>query len=91
MELNVQKDHVHLVLMIRPKVSISDLMGRLKGQTSMKIFNQFRELRKKPYWGNHFWAKGYCVDTIGLDADMIRKYVRYQEGKEKQVEQLQLL
>jgi len=91
MELNVQKDHVHLVLMIPPKVSISDLMGRLKGQTSMKIFNQFRELRKKPYWGNHFWAKGYCVDTIGLDADMIRKYVRYQEGKEKQVEQLQLL
>ena len=91
MELNVQKDHVHLVLMVPPKVSISDLMGRLKGQTSMKIFNQFRELRKKPYWGNHFWAKGYCVDTIGLDADMIRKYVRYQEGKEKQVEQLQLL
>jgi putative transposase len=90
-ELNVQKDHVHLVAMIPPKVSISDLMGRLKGQTSIKMFHQFRELRKKPYWGNHFWAKGYCVDTIGLDADMIRKYVRYQEEKEKQLEQLQLL
>jgi len=90
-ELNVQKDHVHLIVMILPKVSISYLMGRLKGQTSQKVFNRFRELRKKPYWGNHFWAKGYCVDTIGLDADMIRKYVRYQEEKEKQVEQLQLL
>ena len=90
-ELNVQKDHVHLVVMVPPKVSISGLMGRLKGQTSIKMFHQFRELRKKPYWGNHFWAKGYCVDTIGLDADMIRKYVRYQEEKERQLEQLQLL
>ena len=89
-ELNVQPDHVHLVLMIPPKVSISDLLGRVKGQTSMKLFHQFRYLKKKPYWGNHFWAKGYCVDTVGLDADMIRKYVRYQEKKEQQMEQLQL-
>jgi putative transposase len=89
-ELNVQKDHVHLVAMIPPKVSISDLMGRVKGQTAMKVFRQFRELRRKPYWGNHFWAKGYCVDTIGLDAEMIRKYVRYQERNEKQQEQLRL-
>ncbi|MEJ2068381.1 MAG: IS200/IS605 family transposase [Deltaproteobacteria bacterium] len=89
-ELSVQRDHVHLVLMIPPKVSVSNLVGRLKGQTSMKVFNQFRHLKKKPYWGNHFWAKGYCVDTIGLDADMIRKYVRYQEKREKQLEQLQL-
>ena len=89
-ELNVQLDHVHLVLMIPPKVSVSVLLGRLKGQTSMRMFHQFRNLRKKPYWGNHFWAKGYCVDTVGLDADMIRKYVRYQEKKERQMEQLQL-
>ena len=73
------------------KVSVSELCGRLKGQTAMKLFHQFRQLKKKPYWGNHFWAKGYCVDTVGLDADMIRKYVRYQEEKEKQLEQLQLL
>jgi putative transposase len=90
-ELNVQPDHVHMVLMIPPKVSVSELLGRLKGQTSMRIFHQFRHLRKKPYWGNHFWAKGYCVDTVGLDADMIRKYVRYQEKKEKELEQLQLI
>jgi putative transposase len=89
-ELNVQRDHVHLLVMIPPKVSVSNLVGRLKGQTSMKLFNQFRQMRKKPYWGNHFWSKGYCVDTVGLDADMIRKYVRYQEEKEKQLEQLQL-
>ena len=86
-ELNVQPDHVHLIVMIPPKVSISVLMGRVKGQTAMKIFRQFRYLRKKPYWGNHFWAKGYCVDTVGLDAEMIRKYVRHQEQKEQQQEQ----
>ena len=90
-ELNVQPDHVHLVMMVPPKVAVSDLLGRLKGQTSMRLFRQFRHLRRKPYWGNHFWAKGYCVDTVGLDADMIRKYVRYQETKEKPLEQLQLV
>ena len=89
-ELNVQKDHVHLLVMVPPKVSISDLMGRVKGQTAMKVFRQFRQLRKKPYWGNHFWAKGYCVDTVGLDAEMISRYVRYQEKREKQQEQLKL-
>lgn len=89
-ELNVQRDHVHLVVMIPPKVSVSNLVGRLKGQTSIKLLHQFRQMRQKPYWGNHFWSKGYCVDTVGLDADMIRKYVRYQEEKEKQLEQLQL-
>lgn len=77
--------------MIPPKVSVSVLLGRLKGQTSMRMFQQFRYLKKKPYWGNHFGAKGYCVDTVGLDADMIRKYVRYQEKKEQQMEQLQLI
>ena len=88
-ELNVQPDHVHLGLMIPPKVSVSDLLGRLKGQTSIRVFHQFRHLKKKPYWGNHFGAKGYCVDTVGLDADMTRKYVRYQEKKEPEIEQLQ--
>jgi len=89
-ELSVQPDHVHLIVMVPPKVSISDLIGRVKGQTAMKVFRRFRHLRKKPYWGNHFWAKGYCVDTVGLDAGMIRKYVRHQERKERQQEQLRL-
>ncbi|HJO63361.1 MAG TPA: IS200/IS605 family transposase [Desulfobacterales bacterium] len=89
-ELNVQPDHVHLVAMVPPKLAISDLMGRVKGQTAIKLFKQFRHLRQKPYWGNHLWAKGYCVDTLGLDAEMIQKYVRHQEVKEKQIEQLTL-
>jgi putative transposase len=89
-ELNVQKEHIHMVALVPPKIAISDLMGRVKGQTSIKIFNQYRQLRKKPYYGNHFWTPGYCVDTVGMDEEKIRKYVRYQGEKEKQYEQLKL-
>ena len=81
-ELNVQLDHVHLLAKVPPKISISKLMGVLKGRTALRVFSKFTYLRKKPYWGNHFWAKGYCVDTVGVNADMIRKYVTYQERQE---------
>ena len=86
----MQRDHVHLVVTVQPKQSISKSMGRIKGQTSIKLFNYFLELWKKPYWGKHCLAKGYYVDTVGLDADMIWKYVRYQEKREKQEERLRL-
>ena len=89
-ELNVQIDHVHLLVMIPPKISISDYMGAIKGRTAIRILNRFKKLRQKPYWGNSFWAKGYCVDTVGLDTDMIRKYVKYQEKHERRIEQQRL-
>ena len=85
-ELNVQADHVHLLIKVPPKQSISNLMGAVKGRTAIRVFKQFPYLKKRPYWGNHFWAKGYCVDTVGLDEKMIRKYVKYQEKIEKQQE-----
>ena len=85
-ELNVQEDHVHLLALIPPKVSISDFMGTVKGRTAIRVLNKFRHLKRKPYWGNHFWARGYCVDTVGLDAEKIRKYVKYQEDIEKRSE-----
>jgi len=87
-EMNIQNDHVHLIVMVPPKIAISDFMGRLKGQTAIKTFKQFPSLREKPYWGNEFWSKGYCVDTIGLDEEMIRKYVKYQEKKDRYIDQL---
>ncbi|MCP4604235.1 MAG: IS200/IS605 family transposase, partial [Proteobacteria bacterium] len=62
----------------------------LKGRTAIRVFNKFRNLKNKPYWGNHFWSKGYCVDTVGLDEDKIRKYVKYQEEREKRQEELKL-
>ena len=87
-ELNVQADHVHLLVMVPPKVSISDLVGILKGRTAIRVFRPFPYLKHKPYWGNRFWSPGYCVDTVGLDAEMIRRYVKYQEQKERREEQL---
>ena len=89
-ELNVQIDHIHMIIFVPPKVSISDMMGTLKGRTAIRIFKNFPKLKEKPYWGNHFWAPGYCVDTVGLDAEMIRKYVKYQEERERREEQLRL-
>ncbi len=89
-ELNVQPEHVHLLVMVPPKVSISDLVGILKGRTAIRIFKQFPHLKNKPYWGNHFWARGYCVDTVGLNEEMIRKYVKFQEKKERHEEQFKL-
>ena len=86
-ELNIQIDHIHLIVSVPPKVSISKLMGILKGKTAIKIFKNYPQLKKKPYWGNHFWARGYCVDTIGLDEEKIRKYVKYQEERERKEEQ----
>jgi putative transposase len=87
-ELKIQVDHVHLVLKIPTKVSVSDMMGVHKGRTAIRIFKPFPELKERLYWGNHFCANGYCVDTIGLDEEMIRKYVRYQEKQERKIEQL---
>ena len=87
-EMNVQKDHIHLAVMVPPKFAISELMGRLKGLTAIKAFKQFPHLGQKPYWGNQFWSKGYCVDTMGLDEERIRKYVKYQEEKDRCIDHL---
>ena len=89
-EMNIKNDHIHLITNVTPKVSISQFMGTMKGRTAIKIFKQFPHLKKKPYWGNHFWAKGYCVDTVGLDEEMIRKHIKYQEAKERRAEQQEL-
>jgi len=60
----------------------------VKGNTAIQVFRQFPDLKQKPYWGNHFWARDYCVDTIGIDEEMIRKYVRHQEKEETRQEGL---
>ena len=80
-ELNVQDDHVHLLVMIPPKISISDYVGTIKGRSAIRVFEKFPNLKIKPYWGNHFWARGYCLDTVVLDLEKIRKYVKYQQKR----------
>ena len=86
-ELNVKLDHVHLLVLVPPKVSISDFVDTVKGRTAIRLFNQFGELKRRPCWGNRFWARGYCVDTVGLDERKIRAYVQYQEKRERRAEQ----
>jgi putative transposase len=85
-ELNVQIDHIHVVCSIPPKVSVSGLMGTLKGKLAIKLFKSYPKLKEKPYWGNHFWSRGYFVTTVGVDEDIIRRYVKYQEGEDKREE-----
>ena len=88
LEGNVQLDHVHLVISFPPKYSIAEIVGFLKGKSAIKMFDKHLALKKR-YWGRHFWAKGYCVSTVGLDEEKIRRYVKYQEQQERQEEKEQ--
>ena len=85
-EMRVQSDHVHMVVSIPPRLSVSDFMGVLKGKTAIRIFKSHPNLKKKPYWGNHFWARGYFVNTVGINEEMIRRYVKFQEEEERKME-----
>ncbi|MCA9899986.1 MAG: IS200/IS605 family transposase [Ardenticatenaceae bacterium] len=85
-ELNVQPDHVHLILWIPPKYAVSNIMGYLKGKSAIKLFARYSQIGKQ-YWGRHFWSRGYCVSTVGIDEEQIREYVRWQEKQEKQEKQ----
>ena len=88
MELNVRTDHIHLVVSIAPKYSVSSLMGYVKGKLSLRLFQRYEQIGKR-YWGRHLWARGYCVSTVGLNEDQIRKYVQWQERREKEIEKKQ--
>ena len=86
-ELNVRSDHIHIVISIPPKVSVSTYMGTIKGKTAIKLFKSYPVMKKKPYWGNHFWARGYFVNMVGINEEMIKRYVKYQEEEERKEEQ----
>ena len=83
LKITIMADHVHMVAIIPPKLAVAELMGILKRKTAITVFQQRKNLREKPYWGNHFWSRGYCVTTIGMDEEKIRRYVKYQEEAER--------
>ncbi len=87
-EMNVQSDHIHLIVWIPPKYSISEVMGYLKGKLAIRIFQRYEKLGKQ-FWGRHLWGRGYCVSTVGIDETRIREYVQWQENKEREIEKLQ--
>ena len=83
---NVQTDHIHLVISFPPKYSVAEVIGFLKGKSAIKLFDRHVDLKKR-YWGRHFWAKGYCVSTVGLNEEQIKKYVIWQMNRDKNTEQ----
>jgi len=89
LEGSVQIDHIHLVTSIPPKYSVAEVVGFLKGKSAIKIFDKYIGLKKR-YWGRHFWAKGYCVSTVGLNEEKIRKYVRWQLKRDQRMDQLKI-
>jgi len=78
-------DHIHLVLSVPPKYSIAMMIGYLKGKPAIRIHRQLQGV-KRGYTGKHFWSRGYCVSTVGLDEEEIRAYVRNQEQMDRQEE-----
>lgn len=87
-EMNVQSDHVHLIVWIPPKYAVSAVMGYLKGKLAIRLFQRYERLGKQ-FWGRHVWGRGYCVSTVGIDETRIREYVKWQENKEKEIEKRQ--
>ena len=80
-------DHVHLLLAIPPKYSVSSFMGYLKGKSALMMFDQHANLKYK-IGNRHFWAEGYYVSTVGLNEATIAKYIREQEERDKVLDKL---
>ena len=87
LEGRAMPDHIHLVLSIPPKLSVANTVGFLKGKSAVRIHREL--LRNRRATGLHFWAVGYCVSTIGYDEENIRRYVREQEARDKDMDQRQ--
>ena len=77
-ERTMMKDHVHLLLEIPPKYSVSQIMGYLKGKSALEIFDKHANLKYK-YGNRHFWAEGYYVSTVGINESTVKKYIQDQE------------
>lgn len=83
------KDHVHMLVRIPPKYSVSEIMGYLKGKSSLMIFEKHANLKYK-YGNRHFWCRGYYVDTVGKNAKKIQEYIQNQLKNDLEYDQLTL-
>jgi putative transposase len=82
-------DHVHMLISIPPKYSVSQVMGYIKGKSAISIARRYGGKRKN-YVGQHFWARGYYVSTVGREESIVRKYIQEQEIEDQRIEQLRL-
>ena len=87
LEAEACKDHVHMLLSIPPKYSISQVMGKLKGKSSLMIYEKYANLKYK-YGNRHFWCRGYYVSTVGRNKNAIETYIRNQLQEDHAEEQL---
>lgn len=88
-EANACIDHVHMLISIPPKMSVSKFMGILKGKSSLMIFDRFAQMKYK-YGNRHFWSRGYYVDTVGRNKTAIAKYIQNQLEEDKMMDQMSL-
>jgi len=89
-EGHLMPDHVHMMISIPPKYSVAQVVGYIKGKSAIHVARVYGE-RKRNFVGQHFWARGYFVSTVGRDEGVIRDYIRRQEGEDKRLDQLDLL
>lgn len=87
LEGHLMPDHVHLLVSIPPKLSVSQFVGYLKGKSALMIFERHANLKYK-YGNRHFWARGYYVTTVGLNDQTVRKYIREQEKEDIMMDRL---
>ena len=88
-EAELCPDHIHMLIAIPPKYSVSQIMGYLKGKSSLMIFDKFAQMKYK-YGNRHFWCRGYYVDTVGRNQKKISEYIRKQLQEDYQADQLSL-
>ncbi len=86
-EGHLMKDHVHMCISVPPQYSVSNVVGYLKGKSAISIAKKFRG-RQRNFNGEHFWARGYFVSTVGLDEETVLEYIRNQEQEDEQRDQL---
>ncbi len=86
-EAECRKDHVHMLVRIPPKYSVSEIMGYLKGKSSLMIFEKHANLKYK-YGNRHFWCRGYYVDTVGKNTKKIQEYIANQLKDDKEADQI---
>ena len=89
LEAEACKDHIHMLISVPPKYSISQVMGYLKGKSSLMIFEKYANLKYK-YGNRHFWCRGFYVDTVGRNKKAIAEYIRNQLHEDHEAEQLSL-
>ena len=80
-------DHIHMLISIPPKYSVAQIMGYLKGKSSLMIFDRHANLKYK-YGNRHFWARGYYVDTVGRNKEAIKKYIQNQLKEDEMADQM---